>query len=181
MRHEAAKTSPSLAWPSASRPASHRARPSSSKNNETIPSLPTDVEAQRLLDVVMFYVGQTQHHFEHRELADRVSFFYTNSEDPVYLSTPWGMEIVLVFAIGKLIDGDFGGNENSLPGTDLFHFVYTRIPTLSELYSLEKIGVELLALVAMYLQNVNRKEEAYVYVSLLQLDSRYGSPNNVCY
>lgn len=114
-----------------------------------------------------FFIGYTQHHIDTREFSDRLAFFYTNLGDPSQMQMPWYLEMLLVFAIGKLFSGTFDNDERvGLPGLSMFTYVQSKLPSLSELYGLGKLGIEIHALAAVYLQNANRKEEAYLYVSL---------------
>ncbi|KAL4875811.1 hypothetical protein BJY04DRAFT_151626 [Aspergillus karnatakaensis] len=97
-----------------------------------------------------------------------IGLLYANKKNSKYAENLWTLEILLVFAIARLLTGDFGGDayrSDSFPGYSLFDFVAERIPSLSQLYNAGRPGVELLALIAVYLQNINRKEEAYVYIS----------------
>ncbi|TEA15283.1 putative transcriptional regulatory protein [Colletotrichum sidae] len=123
-----------------------------------------------------FFIGYTQHHVDTREFSDRLAFFYSNMEDPSQTETPWYLEMLLVFAIGKLFSGTFdSGDRAELPGLSMFTYVQSRLPSLSELFSLGKLGIEIHALAAVYLQNANRKEEAYLYISsALRLATAHG-------
>ncbi|KAL0943358.1 fungal specific transcription factor domain-containing protein [Colletotrichum truncatum] len=123
-----------------------------------------------------FFIGYTQHHIDTREFSDRLAFFYANIDDPSQTQTPWYLEMLLVFAVGKLFSGSFDSDERTeLPGWSIFTYVQTRLPSLSELYSLGKLGIEIHALAAVYLQNANRKEEAYLYISsALRLATTHG-------
>ncbi|RDW94058.1 fungal specific transcription factor domain-containing protein [Aspergillus mulundensis] len=133
-----------------------------------IPSLPDEREAFRLLETHVFYIGHTQNYIDAREISDKVGLFYANKDDSTYTESLWTLEILLIFAIARLLTGDFGGEAyraDSFPGYSLFEFVWERLPPLSQLYSVGRVGVEVLAQVAVYLQNIYRKEEAYVHVS----------------
>ncbi|GKT58213.1 fungal specific transcription factor domain-containing protein [Colletotrichum tofieldiae] len=123
-----------------------------------------------------FFIGYTQHHIDTREFSDRLAFFYSNVGDASQTQTPWYLEMLLVFAIGKLFSGSFDGEEKSgLPGSSMFAYVQSKLPSLSELYGLGKLGIEVHALAAVYLQNANRKEEAYLYISsALRLATTHG-------
>jgi proline utilization trans-activator len=129
--------------------------------------IPTESEARRLLEVVIFYVGETQHHFDVREFADGLGVFYANPQDSVQQQTPWFLEMLLILAIGQLFSGCIH-DQNEIPGSKLFHYAYKHLPTLGELYTHGVLGVEILALVAVYLQNLNRKDEAYLHVCVEQ-------------
>ncbi|CAG9986144.1 unnamed protein product, partial [Clonostachys byssicola] len=65
---------------------------------------------------------------------------------------------------GKLFVGEID-TSGEIPGTELFDFILRNFPTLGELYNLGRLGVEVTALVAVYMQNSNRREEAYIYIS----------------
>ncbi|OBS19696.1 hypothetical protein FPOA_11421 [Fusarium poae] len=101
------------------------------------PKLPPRHEAQRLLDTALFYIGQSQHHIDAREFSDKMWAFYQNRDDPAQLESLWVLEMILMIAIGTLFDANPEG----------------------------KIGIEIFALFAIYLGNMNRKEEAYLYIS----------------
>lgn len=79
------------------------------------------------------------------------------------LQSPPFLQVWMIVAIGRLFVGEFGENED-VPGQNLFDFIMKSFPTLGALYSLGTLGIELAALVAVYLQNSNCKEEAYIYV-----------------
>ncbi|KAJ5092073.1 hypothetical protein NUU61_006943 [Penicillium alfredii] len=130
------------------------------------PQFPSEDEAYRLLGVVNLIIGQTQHHFDVRDFSDRLGVFFADRTDPTRTSALWYLEMILVFAIGKLFGGDFDGDP--MPGSSLFDYAHRALPSLSELYSHERIGVEVLGLIAVYLQNASRKEEAYIYVRSTQ-------------
>ncbi|KAL4967999.1 uncharacterized protein BDV14DRAFT_206718 [Aspergillus stella-maris] len=135
----------------------------------SISSLPTEREAFQLLETFVFYIGHTQNYIDAREISDMIGLLYANQDNTTYTESLWTMELLLVFAIARLFTGDFGDElhrTDSFPGYSLFDFVRGRIPPLSQLYGIGRVGVEVMALVAVYLQNIYRKEEAYVYVSM---------------
>ncbi|KAM5378638.1 hypothetical protein ACJZ2D_004437 [Fusarium nematophilum] len=129
---------------------------------DSIPKLPTEQDARRFLEAVVFYIGQTQYHFDAREISDRITSFST-SQEVAHLRTPAFLETIVVVAIGRLFIGEF--DEESLPGAGLFAFAQKNLPHLGELCALGRLGIELLALLAVYLQNSNREKEAYIYIS----------------
>ncbi|KAL4952640.1 hypothetical protein BDW69DRAFT_185233 [Aspergillus filifer] len=135
----------------------------------SISSLPTEHEAFQLLKTFVFYIGHTQNYIDAREISDMIGLLYANQNNTTYTESLWSMELLLIFAIARLFKGDFGDElhrTDNFPGYSLFDFVRGRIPPLSQLYNIGRVGVEVMALVAVYLQNIYRKEEAYVYVSL---------------
>ncbi|KAL4791203.1 hypothetical protein BDV19DRAFT_381745 [Aspergillus venezuelensis] len=142
-----------------------------------ISSLPTEREAFQLLETFAFYIGHTHNYIDAREISDMIGLLYANQDDNTYTESLWTMEVLLIFAIARLFTGDFGDElhkSDSFPGYSLFDFVRSRIPPLSQLYSIGRVGVEVMALVAVYLQNIYRKEEAYLYafeVTILQIST----------
>ncbi|KAJ6445472.1 fungal specific transcription factor domain-containing protein [Purpureocillium lavendulum] len=133
-----------------------------------LPSFPSEKEALELLETQVFYIGYTQNHVDPREISDKISLLFANRHDPVHTESTWTLEILLICANARLFRGDFGSSAHEtdvFPGYSLFNHVCERIPSLSRLHSFGRSGVEVLALVAVYLVNINRKEEAYIYIS----------------
>ncbi|KAL6923302.1 hypothetical protein FSST1_000576 [Fusarium sambucinum] len=133
-------------------------------SSNDFPKLPPRHEAQRLLDTALFYIGQSQHHIDAREFSDKMWAFYQNRDDPAQLESLWVLEMILMIAIGTLFDADPEGNDE-FSGVVLFEYAHRNVPTLSDLRFKGKIGIEIFALFAIYLGNMNRKEEAYLYIS----------------
>ncbi|KAF5027368.1 hypothetical protein F66182_528 [Fusarium sp. NRRL 66182] len=133
-------------------------------SSSDFPKLPPRDEAQRLLDTTLFYIGQSQHHIDAREFSDKLWAFYQNRDDPAQLESLWVLEMILMIAIGTLFDADPEGNDD-FSGVVLFEYAHRNIPTLSDLRFNGKLGIEIFALFAIYLSNINRKEEAYLYIS----------------
>lgn len=125
--------------------------------------MPTPQNALCLLEAVTFYIGQAQCHFDARELLDRISYLSESILGLDELAKPEMLAALLVLAVGKLFVGEIDPS-GEIPGTELFEFILGNFPTLGELYSLGRLGVEVTALVAVYMQNSNRREEAYIYV-----------------
>lgn len=136
-------------------------------STQSIPQLqlPSEEEAFQLLETVGFYIGQTQCHYDLRGLTDRIGWLYENMDDPPTHEL-WYMQVLLVLAAGQIFKAD-SREEETLPGTTFFEFVEQNLPTASAQYRLGRLAVEVNALMAMYLQMANRKEEAYLYVSTL--------------
>jgi proline utilization trans-activator len=128
--------------------------------------LPSKAEAQRLVRIVHFYIGQTQSYYDPRVFSDRLEAFYADQNDQEHTKTLWFLQMLIVLALGKLITGDFDADSESfeLPGEKLFNFAVKNIPTLADLYVHGSLAVEVLALAALYSQNIDRQGEAYVYV-----------------
>ncbi|KAM0331160.1 hypothetical protein ACHAPQ_006123 [Fusarium lateritium] len=133
-------------------------------SSSDFPKLPPRNEAQRLLDTALFYIGQSQHHIDAREFSDKMWAFYQNRDDPAQMESLWVLEMILMIAIGTLFDANPVGNDD-FSGVALFDYAHRNLPTLSDLRFDGKLGIEIYALFAIYLGNMNRKEEAYLYIS----------------
>ncbi|KAL2208297.1 hypothetical protein CC79DRAFT_1357747 [Sarocladium strictum] len=142
-------------------------QPSLHDYSSPLPELPSKAEAQRLVRIVHFYIGQTQSYYDPRVFSDRLETFYAEQNDQEHTKTLWFLQMLVVLALGKLITGDFDADAKSfeLPGEKLFNFAVKNIPTLADLYVHGSLAVEVLALAALYSQNIDRQGEAYVYIS----------------
>lgn len=128
------------------------------------PSLPTEDEAFRLLDAASLFIGQSQTHYDLREISDRVGILYQNINDPAKPGELWYLQIILIFAVGKLYAAGLEKCGQTLPGKELFEFTERNFPPISVQFNSGRIGVEINAMMAMYLQMTNRKDEAHLYV-----------------
>jgi proline utilization trans-activator len=78
------------------------------------------------LETVIFYIGQSQSHFDPREVSNDIDAYYT-SEDGVPLSgSPRFLIMVLLFALGKLFSSDHQENLNKSYSRSLFEYVQLR-------------------------------------------------------
>ena len=151
-------------------PAAHTPQPPLRNSHlDDLPPLPIQQEAFKLLEMYIFITGYTQNLVDVREISDNIGLLYANGQDFWRNRNLPTLQILFILAISKLFKGECGDNAQStdrecFPGYSLFDFAYQRLPSLSQLYSVGKVGVEILALVAVYLVNVNRKEEAYIHV-----------------
>ena len=136
-------------------------------HDKTIPShypdIPGETEAYELLNAVLLYLGHVHHFFDVRDFSDRLAVFCRHPQDHDRKTTIWYLEILLVLAIGKLLRGEFDEN-GDLPGSAWFNHAMELLPDPTELRAHGAAGIEVLALVAVYLQNLDRKEDASIYV-----------------
>ncbi|KAJ5728754.1 uncharacterized protein N7483_003262 [Penicillium malachiteum] len=135
---------------------------SSLMNNLRLPSVK---EGYQLLDTVILYLGDAQHYFDARDLSDQLMVFYRNNFDEIQRTSLWYLHILLVFAIGKLLRGDLDGTAGP-PGYDLFKEALRLLPGISEIRAHGVAGIEILALVAVYYQNIDRKDDAASHIGL---------------
>jgi hypothetical protein len=109
-------------------------------------------------------MGFSQHFFDPRAFTDSLTMLYrsvrTRAEQQASL---WFSEFLLVLAIGRLLDND--SVADNPPGSVYFAAAVKRLPPLYELGEAGTPAVEVLALAATYLQWVDKKHDAYLYVS----------------
>ncbi|KAJ5731835.1 hypothetical protein N7493_003316 [Penicillium malachiteum] len=125
--------------------------------------LPSVEKGYQLLDTVLLYLGDAQHYFDARDLSDQLMVFYRNSFDEIQRTSIWYLHILLVFAIGKLLRGDLDETTGP-PGFDLFKEALRLLPDMSEIRAHGVAGIEILALIAVYYQNIDQKDDAASHV-----------------
>ncbi|TID04271.1 putative transcriptional regulatory protein C3C7.04 [Colletotrichum higginsianum] len=131
---------------------------------------PAEEDAHAMLDVVILNVGISQQLFDVRVFSDNLSTLYLDSSSAaaaaaaadVRLPEIWIVEALLVFAVGRLLQGK-DDESGDLPGTAYFREAVKRTPLLSELRRHGVMGVEVMALTALYLQITDRKDDAYLH------------------
>ncbi|KAJ5703215.1 hypothetical protein N7488_010763 [Penicillium malachiteum] len=127
--------------------------------------LPPVEKGYQLLDTVLLYLGDAQHYFDARDLSDQLMVFYRKSFDEIQRTSIWYLHVLLVFAIGKLLRGDLNGTTGP-PGFDLFKEALRLLPNISEIRAHGVAGIEILALVAVYYQNIDQKDDAASHIGL---------------
>lgn len=125
--------------------------------------LPTEIEAQSMLDLVLSHICSVQHLFDPRAFSDELNQMY-DTEQPRYSSDDlWYLKALMVFAIGELLQGRVR-DDSHLPGSPYFHETIRNLPNFLALRAAGTPAVEILGLIAFYLQCSDCKEDAYVYV-----------------
>lgn len=141
----------------------HRPRIYTKSNMEERPPVPTESEAFQLLDAIMLYFYEPQHLFDAREVSDRISMFFESPQSQLQNPSIWTLHIILIFAVGRLLRGETDGG-SLLPGFKLFTFVDQNLPSPTQLRKQGLAGIEVLALMVVYLQNIDQKDDASIYV-----------------
>ncbi|KAI9168077.1 transcriptional regulatory protein [Paramyrothecium foliicola] len=132
---------------------------------ENIKCWPTEEDAHSMLNIVVLNVGVSQHLFDVRTFLDNLSALFDEDMDDSEVPDLWYAECLLIFAIGRLLQARWDDN-SKLPGDDFFNDALRRFPDLGGLREQGLLGIELMGLSALYLQIVDRKEDAYLYVSV---------------
>lgn len=123
---------------------------------------PGQEEAHSLIEKVVLNVGISQHLFDVRTFSDNLSLLYQESNPQV--PRLWVCEVLLVFAIGRLLQARMD-DAAELPDTAFFREAMKYMPALTDLRRQDVLGIEVLGLAALYLQIVDRKDDAYIYSS----------------
>ncbi|KAE8159436.1 hypothetical protein BDV40DRAFT_273418 [Aspergillus tamarii] len=138
-------------------------RPLVSEN--AVPTIPSLEESQHLLDRFLFYLGVSQHFFDPRTFSDNmVLLFQDDQTQERQMHTTWFTEYLLVMAMAKLMDVEDPSSQP--PGASLFAEAMRRLSPLHQLGEEGAIAVEILTLIATYLQWCDRKHDAYLYIGL---------------
>jgi proline utilization trans-activator len=152
------------------------------QSTANIRSWPTETEAQGLLETFNLQVSTSQHFFDARIFYDHLATFYHDtSRNESSITDLWFVEVLMVFAIGKQLQSTTE-NEAEAAGEEFYSEALKRIPGLSQLRSHGTLGVEVMGLMAAYLQVADRKVDAYLYVSCetFQTYPAYDSPPGNC-
>lgn len=130
--------------------------------------IPSLEESHHLLDQFLYYLGVSQHFFDPRSFSDSmVLLFQTPEICEAQKQTTWYTEYLLVMAMAQLMDVEQPTSQP--PGADLFAEALRRVPPMQSLGEEGIIAVEILTLVATYLQWCDRRHDAYLYVRSLLL------------
>lgn len=133
-----------------------------------LPGLPPIEYVEYLLNSIEFHVGSVLH------LFDKASFLNTlkhqssdagglRNESTVYQRL-WLVQASLIIALGKLLIGQ-QATEYGPPGAESFIEAVRSLPSIYVLCKQPILGVEVLCLLALYLQCADMRNAAYVYVS----------------
>ncbi|KAI4596419.1 hypothetical protein KJ359_005549 [Pestalotiopsis sp. 9143b] len=128
------------------------------------PDLPTEQDSHRLLGLFLSYMGVNQHYLDTRTFVDNMAELFQSPASRVHqMKSIWFIQYLLIMAMGKLMDTDTqsGGPH---PGVSYFAEAMRLLPQQYELGGHGVISVEILCLVALYLQWCDRKHDAYLYV-----------------
>jgi proline utilization trans-activator len=136
----------------------------------SIPNLPSEEEAYRLLDSILFYFGETQHLFDARDASDQLAIIYEDPQESLQSPSIGFLQALLIFALGRLLRGESDA-PNSPPGFALFKYALDLLPCPSELRAHGVAGIEVLAIITVYLQNIDRRDDAASYVRVLCLQT----------
>jgi hypothetical protein len=128
-------------------------------------SFPSIEEAFELLDITHLYIGETQTYFDSREVLASIDRYYQDPDNPPPPSLPWVQHLFLIFALGRLLRAKQSSTNSNPPGFDLFEYAHSYLPSPREQFANGRTAIELLGLLAVFMQCVQQQENAFIYVS----------------
>ncbi|KAL5042077.1 hypothetical protein BDW71DRAFT_200866 [Aspergillus fruticulosus] len=131
----------------------------------SIENWPTEQESRELVNTIANSIGHIQHLFDPRSFFDRLSVIYDSDYSIAWQNDAATAEILMVLAVGKLLRGQIDDNE-SFPGFSYFAEAMKYTASLCYMHSAGMLGIEVMGLIAFYLQCADRKEDAYIYAGM---------------
>ncbi|KAM5352921.1 hypothetical protein ACJ41O_005643 [Fusarium nematophilum] len=129
-------------------------------------NLPSLDYALYLTNTVKFHVGQTYHLFEEQTFMQGLFSLYNDGPDPLDAKNRmWFVQFFLVMALGKALLAR-GVSRTSPPGNEYFLRAMHLFPDVNGLYQDPIISVEVCCGLALYLQSVDHRNSAYVYLGV---------------
>jgi proline utilization trans-activator len=130
--------------------------------------LPSEEDARSCLEAVAFHLGESQHYIDLRIFSDTLDNIYEGGQSAhgvAPLAPLQLVEVMLVLALGQqILRMELPGE--MLPGEGLFKGAITRLPPFSEMKRIGIPMVSILALAAIYFQNLDMPEDAHFYVRI---------------
>jgi hypothetical protein len=131
---------------------------------------PSEEQAHDLLNTVLASIGSLQHLIDPRSFSDKLCSFYEDDSNRTGIDDLCYIEILMVFALGELLQGKMEEG-STFPGATYFLEAVSCLPSLCDLRKSGTLAIEIMGLFAFFLQCSDRKDDAYVYVSYLDLVS----------
>jgi hypothetical protein len=144
----------SVEWPSG--------RASGPLGMDQIPSLDY---AMYLTNTVRFHLGQLYHLFHEKTFMDGLYDFYDRGPqaEPLLGGRLWFVHFLLIMGFGQaLLSGSMG---NRPGGSELISRAIELLPNSFGLYQDPILSIEILCCLALYLQSIDHRNSAFLYVS----------------
>ncbi|KAF3358893.1 hypothetical protein VdG1_02455 [Verticillium dahliae VDG1] len=137
-------------------------RPSSHPHRTILDMLPPESDAAFLVETLLSFVGVSQQFFDPRDVLDQVDQLYENPDKLKQDSILCFCETILVLAVGIQFAVKSTERKKN-PGIELFDFAMGSLPSVSTWRATSTPIMGILGLAAVYLQNLDRKDDAYFY------------------
>jgi proline utilization trans-activator len=137
--------------------------------DEDLPHLPPYEVARRLFQAQYIYIGTIFSFLRPEDFDNRLNRIYKQLEDsqtPDLSSREACLafcQILLIFAYGLMYSVNQWSGSDGPPGFDYFKDALRYLPDIHEEGSI--LFVEVLSLVGYYMQNLNRRDAAFLYVT----------------
>ena len=126
--------------------------------------LPSFDHALYLMNTVKFHVAQLYHLFDETVFIKHLHQFYDPSPPDTRDSGLWYIQYLLVIAFGKTFLAQRTPGDPP-PGTIFFARAMKLLPDIKGLYEDTLMSIEILCGISLYLQCIDHRNSAYVYVS----------------
>ncbi|KAL1625438.1 hypothetical protein SLS54_003530 [Diplodia seriata] len=128
------------------------------------PSLPTLDYAIYLINAVKFHCGQTFHLFDEASFMDSLYDFYSDPTHKIAEADLWYIHFLIILAFGKAFTTQRSQGKKP-PGTDFFVKAVQLLPNTIVLEKRPLMSTELLCCISLYLQCLDYRDAAHIYVS----------------
>jgi proline utilization trans-activator len=131
--------------------------------------IPSRDYAIYLTNTVKFHLGQTYHLFEESSFLAGVHEYYSCStpSDPTDQTRLWHVQFLLVMALGQALLAPVTSGK-SPASNNLVARALELLPDAHGLYRDPIISIELLCCLSLYLQSIDHRNSAYLYVQSSQ-------------
>lgn len=127
-------------------------------------NLPSLEYAVYLVNAVKFHIGQLFHIMDDQLFSQQLNEFYSRPvATRMEVDRLWSVQLLVILAFGKAFVVHERGP--APPGSEFFAQAMSLLPGFSELYKDILTAIEVLTAMALYLQSVDRRNVAYLYVS----------------
>ncbi|KAJ6114271.1 hypothetical protein N7486_000049 [Penicillium sp. IBT 16267x] len=135
--------------------------------DSVLPPLPPLENAKRLFWVQYDYIGTIFSLIQPAQFDKRLDFVYHNPPDFSHRESCLVIcQILLVIAFGLLYSINQWSGDDGPPGFTYFRHALRFLPDIHEDLMASILHVEVLCYIAYYLQNLNRRDAAFLYIGL---------------
>ncbi|OJJ78170.1 hypothetical protein ASPBRDRAFT_112450 [Aspergillus brasiliensis CBS 101740] len=127
--------------------------------------LPSWDYALYLMNTVKFHIGQLYHLFDEATFTEGLHAFYHDRASEIPHFNLWYIQYLLVITFGKLFLVQ-RAPEDPPPGAIFFARAMRLLPDIKDLYQDILLSLEILCGIALYLQCIDHRNTAYVYLGI---------------
>lgn len=135
------------------------------------PSLPTLDYAIYLINAVKFHCGQMFHLFDEASFMDSLYDFYSDPTHRIAEADLWYIHFLIILAFGKAFTTQRNQGKKP-PGSDFFVKAVQLLPNTIVLERRPLISTEIICCISLYLQCLDYRDAAHIYVRLPSSSNR---------